>query len=231
MHRLWKRGNGMPGMGNLGPEVSLSCPRRVGSHLKGLDLQGGVGLYDVLRCQSVERCSWGQGVWCFEKSPGLESSRGSAVCLWAHHSASLGFSFLTSKRGGQPQWSHCFNSLSCCLCREGLRKWGHSDSSDRHTEGWPRSIRPTIKAWCSVLPWHLVEPGGIQGLNAGPTPLLQVRSPSQQRLQGVGRGQHSSCHPSAVGIGSSPMWGMTQGSPTLLWNPAFPPPHPASSLW
>lgn len=114
------------------------------------------------RCQSVERCSWGQGVWCFEKSPGLESSRGSAVCLWAHHSASLGFSFLTSKRGGQPQWSHCFNSLSCCLCREGLRKWGHSDSSDRHTEGWPRSIRPTIKAWCSVLPWHLVEPGGIQ---------------------------------------------------------------------
>ena len=36
----------MPGMGNLGPEVSLSCPRRVGSPLKGLDLQGGVGLYD-----------------------------------------------------------------------------------------------------------------------------------------------------------------------------------------
>ena len=79
-------GRGETGCLGRGP-WGLSGPRRVGSHLEGLDLQGGVGLCDSAADISVERCSWGRAAWCFGKSRGLESSRGSALCLWACHSA------------------------------------------------------------------------------------------------------------------------------------------------
>ena len=219
-------GRGETGCLGRGP-WGLSGPRRVGSHLEGLDLQGGVGLCDSAADISVERYSWGRAAWCFGKSRGLESSRGSALCLWACHSASLGFSFLASKRGGQPQWSHCFNSLNCCCIRRVCVNEDTVAPQDGHAEGWPCSMRPTIKAWCSVLPWQLVGPGGVRGLNSGLTPLLQVRSPSQQHWQGLGRGQHSSCHPSTVGISSLPTWGMTQIRQShALVEPGIPCPQP-----